>query len=86
MPTGTNFQILRKTCIVGMNWGSSGENRGTIGWGIAENGWPKWDPHLENPAHIAVMPSNARCKRRKWHRRHSGSCRRRRRHAMSSII
>ena len=41
--TGTNFQILKKTCIVGMNWGSSGENRGTIGWGIAENRWPKWD-------------------------------------------
>ena len=44
MPTATNFQILRKTCIVGMNWGSSGEIRGTIGWGIAENRWPKWDP------------------------------------------
>ena len=36
-----------------MNWGSSGENRGTIGWGIAENGWPKWDPHFENPSHYA---------------------------------
>jgi hypothetical protein len=46
MPTATNFQILRKTCIVGMNWGSSGVNRGTIGWGIAENGWPKWDPPI----------------------------------------
>ena len=29
-----------------MNWGSSGEIRGTIGWGIAENRWPKWDPPI----------------------------------------
>ena len=36
-----------------MNWGSSGEIRGTIGWGIAENVWPKSDPHFENPSHVA---------------------------------
>ena len=49
-----------------MNWGSSGENRGTIGWGIAENRWPKWDPHFENSAHIAEcrqmrIAKGARC-------------------------
>ena len=38
-----------------MNWGSSGENRGTIGWGIAENGWPKWAPHFENLSHCTTL-------------------------------
>ena len=37
-----------------MNWGSSGENRGTIGWRIAENRWPKWDhPDFENHSRVA---------------------------------
>ena len=69
-----------------MNWGSSGENRGTIGWGIAENRWPKWDPPFWKFGAHRWMPSNARCKRSTLHRRHSGSCRRRRRHAMSSLL